>query len=91
MQGDERMKYDPTLASHLPRTSRTRWSYNRKGAVVQEIVAWKMTREEALTKYELSEEELNSWFELFGRFGVNGLRSTRIQRYKEELSNNTQS
>ena len=42
-----------------------------------------ITVEEACRRYQLSEEEFVSWQQAFERFGLQGLRTTRIQAYRK--------
>ena len=44
--------------------------------------AGRITLEEALQRYELTEEEYRSWERAFEQHGLAGLRSTRLQQYR---------
>lgn len=55
----------------------------RKAAVVAAVRAGKITMEEALRRYQLTEEEFLSWQRAFDSYGLPGLRATRIQQYRE--------
>ena len=55
----------------------------RKAAVVAAVRAGVITFEEACRRYELSEEELLSWQRAFEVYGLPGLRTTRIQSYRD--------
>jgi hypothetical protein len=44
--------------------------------------AGRITLEEALKRYQLTEEEYRSWERAFEQHGLAGLRSTRLQQYR---------
>ena len=55
-------------------------------AIVAEATAagvGKITMEEALRRYQLTEEEFLSWQRSFEGHGLAGLRTTRLQQYRE--------
>ena len=55
----------------------------RKGAVVAAVRAGVITLEEACRRYQLSEEEFLAWQRAFEAYGLPGLRTTRIQSYRD--------
>ena len=67
----------------LPPPNTTRWTIRRKAAVVAAVHSGKITMEEALRRYQLSEEEFLSWQRTFETHGLAGLRATRVQQYRE--------
>jgi len=67
----------------LPHPNTRRWVVRRKAAVVAAVRAGKITMEEALRRYQLTEEEFLSWQRAFETHGLPGLRATRIQQYRE--------
>jgi hypothetical protein len=67
----------------LPTPNTTRWTIRRKAAVVAAMRGGKMTLEEALRRYQLSEEEFRSWQRAFETHGLAGLRAMRVQQYRE--------
>ena len=67
----------------LPPPNTTRWTIRRKAAVVAAVHSGKITMEEALGRYQLSEEEFLSWQRAFETHGLAGLRATRVQQYRE--------
>ncbi len=69
----------------LPPPNTTRWVSRRKAQVVTAIEGGLITAEEACARYCMSMEELANWQRLFDRIGVPGLRTTRIQHYREML------
>jgi len=67
----------------LPPADTRRWVASRKAQVIKALAVGLMTREEALERYELSEEELDFWFEAVARHGVKALKVTKIQKYRQ--------
>jgi transposase-like protein len=67
----------------LPPPNTRRWVVRRKAAVVAAVRAGGITMEEALRRYQLTEEEFLSWQRAFESHGLPGLRATRIQQYRE--------
>jgi len=66
----------------LPPPNTTRWVPRRKAAVVAAVRSGKITMEEILRRYQLSEEEFLSWQRAFETHGIAGLRATRVQQYR---------
>jgi len=66
----------------LPPPNTTRWTIRRKAAVVAAVRSGRITIEEALRRYQLSEEEFLSWQRGFETYGLAGLRATRVQQYR---------
>ena len=67
----------------LPPADTRRWVIRRKAQVVAGVRGGLLTLEEACERYSLSEEEYLSWQRLIDRHGLQGLRVTRIQKYRE--------
>jgi hypothetical protein len=67
----------------LPPPNTKRWVVRRKAAVVAAVRSGKITMDEALRRYQLTEEEFLSWQRAFESYGLAGLRSTRVQQYRE--------
>jgi hypothetical protein len=67
----------------LPPPNTKRWVVRRKAAVVAAVRNGEITQEEALRRYQLTEEEFLSWQRAFESHGLPGLRTTRIQQYRE--------
>ena len=65
----------------LPPPNTKRWVVRRKAAVVAAVRSGRITMEEALRRYQLTEEEFLSWQRLFETHGLAGLRTTRVQQY----------
>ena len=66
----------------LPPPNTTRWVIRRKAAVVTAVRSGRITMEEALRRYQLSEEEFLSWQRAFETHGLTGLRATLVQQYR---------
>jgi len=66
----------------LPPPNTQRWMVRRKAAVVAAVRSGTITIEEALRRYQLTEEEFLSWQRAFEGHGLAGLRATRIQQYR---------
>ena len=66
----------------LPPPNTTRWTIRRKAAVVAAVRSGTISMEEALRRYQLSEEEFLSWQRVFETYGLAGLRVTRVQQYR---------
>ena len=66
----------------LPPSNTTRWTVSRKAAVVAAVRSGTITLEEALRRFQLSEEEFLSWQRAFEAHGPAGLRATRVQQYR---------
>ena len=66
----------------LPSPETRRWVARRKAAVVAAVNGGLLSLEEACERWNLSEEELESWRAAVARHGVNALRTTALQRYR---------
>jgi Protein of unknown function (DUF1153) len=67
----------------LPPPETKRWVIRRKAAVVTAVRRGALTLEDACKRYRLSVEEFTSWQRLIERHGLPGLRTTRLQDYRE--------
>ncbi|KAJ56866.1 hypothetical protein ACMU_07975 [Actibacterium mucosum KCTC 23349] len=67
----------------LPPVDTKRWVASRKAAVVKAVVAGLISEEEALERYELSEEEFDSWKKAISRHGVKALKATTLRSYRQ--------
>ena len=70
------------MSDELPPPDTTRWVVSRKAAVVDAVRAGRITLEEALRRYQLTEEEYRSWERTFKQYGLSGLRATKAQQYR---------
>ena len=67
---------------NLPPPETKRWVVRRKAVVVAAVQSGKITLEEALRRYQLTEEEFREWQSAFEAHGLPGLRATRLQQYR---------
>ncbi|MEM7546144.1 MAG: DUF1153 domain-containing protein [Pseudomonadota bacterium] len=70
------------LRRRLPAPDTRRWVASRKAAVVAAVDAGAISRQEAMARYRLSDEELDSWCESLSQHGVPALFATRVQVYR---------
>jgi hypothetical protein len=66
----------------LPPANTKRWVVRRKAAVVAAVQGGEITLEEALRRYQLTEEEFGAWQRAYDTHGLPGLRATRLQQYR---------
>lgn len=69
----------------LPPPDTTRWVIRRKAQVVAGVRGGLISLEEACRRYKLSIEEFLAWQRLIDRHGLQGLRVTRTQKYRNTL------
>lgn len=67
----------------LPSPDTKRWVVRRKAIVVQAVRNGTLTLQEACRRYNLSVEEFLAWQRAIDRYGVPGLRVTRLQIYRD--------
>lgn len=72
-----------TMEDLPPRTTR-RWVMRRKAEVVAAVNGGLLTLDEVLERYSLSLEEFAGWQRSLDRSGMDGLRVTRLQEYREK-------
>ena len=70
---------------NLPPPETTRWVSRRKAQVVAAVEGGLLTPAEACARYRMDHEELANWQRLFDHVGVPGLRTTRIQQYRDRF------
>jgi hypothetical protein len=75
---------DGTILSQadLPPPNTYRWVASRKAVVVDAVVHHLISRNEALTRYDLSEEELDAWIAASMLHGRDALKATAVQRFR---------
>ena len=61
----------------------TRWVASRKETVVNAVLHGLITKEEALRRYGLSEEEFDGWTKAMQKHGKAALKVTAIQRFRQ--------
>jgi hypothetical protein len=67
----------------LPPPDIKRWVVRRKAAVVSAVRDGSIGLQEACRRYTLSSEEFRAWEHAVDRYGIPGLRVTRIQIYRD--------
>jgi hypothetical protein len=67
------------LPSHRP----VKWTPVRKAEVVAAVRGGLLSRDDAISRYTLTLVELLSWERAVERYGLSGLRATKVQRYRE--------
>lgn len=70
-----------TMADLPP--SDTRWVASRKEIVVLAIRHGLITRDEALRRYGLSDEELDAWEQAVAKHGRKALKVTSLQKFRQ--------
>ena len=73
----------PLTIADLPSPSTRRWVVRRKAEVVAAVNGGLLTIDEVLERYNLTLEEFASWQRAVDRSGMQGLRVTRIQHYRD--------
>ena len=75
---------DGSLATpELPSPDTKRWVVRRKAVVVAAVRSGSISLQEACRRYKLSVEEFLAWQRAIDRYGVPGLRVTRLQIYRD--------
>lgn len=67
----------------LPPKSTVRWVASRKAQVVRAVAYGLITREEALERYGLSDDEFDSWIRAVEKHGIEALKTTALQKYRQ--------
>ncbi|MCB1336652.1 MAG: DUF1153 domain-containing protein [Maritimibacter sp.] len=67
----------------LPPASTRRWVASRKASVVRGVRYGLIPLGEALTLYDLSEEEFMEWKTAIDRHGEAALKATALQKYRQ--------
>ena len=80
----------PSSLDELPPPNTKRWVIKRKAQVVAGVRSGLISLEDACKRYRLSVEEFLSWQRLIERHGMRGLRTTRLQDYREGADNRPQ-
>ena len=73
----------PLTIADLPPSSTRRWVIRRKAEVVAAVRGGLLSLEEACQRYTLTTEEFLSWQLSIDQHGLAGLRTTRIQQYRQ--------
>jgi hypothetical protein len=72
----------PLTLSDLPPENTQRWVIRRKAEVVAAVRGGLLTFDDACERYKLTSEEFAGWQQAIDRYGLAGLRTTRIQQYR---------
>jgi Protein of unknown function (DUF1153) len=67
----------------LPPPGPIRWGVRRKAVAVAAVRGGLLSMEDACSRYTLTVDEFLSWQTAIERHGFAGLRSTRIQQYRQ--------
>jgi hypothetical protein len=73
----------PLTVADLPSPETRRWVIRRKAEVVAAVRGGLLSLEEACARYTLTVDEFLSWQLSIDQFGLPGLRTTRIQQYRQ--------
>src|SRR6266852_5521702 len=71
------------LIPELPSPDTKRWVVRRKAIVVHAVRDGAISLQEACRRYRLSVEEFLAWQRAIDRYGIPGLRVTRLQIYRD--------
>lgn len=67
----------------LPPVDTVRWVASRKAVVVKAVKYGLISREDALKRYSLSDDEFGSWVQAIEQHGESALKTTRLQDYRQ--------
>ncbi len=67
----------------LPPRDTKRWVASRKAAVVNAVQFGLLSVDQAKDRYALSEEELQEWLQAASCHGLDALKTTRLQKYRQ--------
>ena len=71
-----------TLAD-LPPSETRRWVASRKAVVIQAVEHGLISRKAAMERYSLSEEEFDLWRQAIDKHGIDALKVTALQKYRQ--------
>lgn len=71
-----------TLADLPPKETR-RWVASRKAAVVRGVVYGLISKDDALARYGLSDDEFIEWVRAVSTYGEAALKTTMVQKYRQ--------
>lgn len=74
---------EPLTLASLPAPDTRRWVVRRKAEVVSAVNGGLLTIDEACQRYDLTLEEFAGWQRAVDRSGMQGLRVTRTQHYRD--------
>lgn len=67
----------------LPDPGTTRWVASRKAKVVKAVLYGLISQDDALHRYELSEDEFREWVVAISIHGEDALKATRVKVYRQ--------
>lgn len=67
----------------LPPIGTQRWVASRKAAVVRGVVYGLLSKDDALERYKLSEDEFIEWVRAVSTHGEAALKATIVQKYRQ--------
>jgi hypothetical protein len=73
----------PLTVADLPPSGTRRWVIRRKAEVVAAVRGGLLSLDEACSRYTLTVEEFLAWQSSINEHGLAGLRTTRIQQYRQ--------
>ena len=73
----------PLTMADLPSPDTKRWIIRRKAEVVAAVRGGLLSLEEACSRYMLTVDEFLSWQSSIDQYGLAGLRTTRVQQYRQ--------
>jgi hypothetical protein len=74
---------EPLTLESLPPSGTVRWVIRRKAEVVAAVAGGLLALDEVCERYNLTIEEFASWQRAVDRSGMLGLRTTRVQHYRD--------
>ena len=73
----------PLTINDLPPSGTERWVIRRKAEVVAAVRGGLLSLDDACSRYRLTNEEFGAWQAAIDKHGMQGLRTTRIQQYRD--------
>ncbi|CUH62484.1 hypothetical protein TG4357_00134 [Thalassovita gelatinovora] len=67
----------------LPSTKTRRWVASRKAAVVRGVLYGLISKDDAMSRYGLSDEEFREWTLAMSTYGEHALKATTLKRYRQ--------
>lgn len=67
----------------LPDKNTRRWVASRKAAVVRGVLYGLISQADALTRYDLSDEEFQGWVAAVADHGEDALKATTLKKYRQ--------
>ena len=67
----------------LPPAGTRRWVASRKASVVRGVMYGLISKDSALSRYQLSEDEFNEWLAMVKEHGEQALKTTHLKKYRQ--------